>query len=75
MSSLQQNWRKGQNRFCLEVRGVGKRGRGQGAGRRNGPNNVWTYEYMNKEKKKAHVAKDVICSNFCECYSHKRNTR
>jgi hypothetical protein len=21
MSSLQQNWRKGQNRFCLEVRG------------------------------------------------------
>jgi hypothetical protein len=22
MSSLQQNWRRGQNRFCLEVRGV-----------------------------------------------------
>jgi hypothetical protein len=22
MSSLQQNWSKGQNRFCLEVRGV-----------------------------------------------------
>jgi hypothetical protein len=21
MSSLQQNWRKGQNRFCLEARG------------------------------------------------------
>jgi hypothetical protein len=41
MSSLQQNWRKGQNRFCLEVRGVGK----------NDPNNVCTYEYMNKEKK------------------------
>jgi hypothetical protein len=32
MSILQQNWRKGQNRFCLEVRGwwgVGGR-RGQG---------------------------------------------
>jgi hypothetical protein len=26
MSSLQQNWRKGQNRFCLEVRRVGDRG-------------------------------------------------
>jgi hypothetical protein len=23
MSSLQQNWRKGQNRFCLEARGGG----------------------------------------------------
>jgi hypothetical protein len=28
MFSLQQNWRKGQNRFCLEVRG----GRGREAG-------------------------------------------
>jgi hypothetical protein len=25
MSSLQQNWRRGQNRFCLELRGVGGR--------------------------------------------------
>jgi hypothetical protein len=31
MYTLQQNWRKAQNRFCLEVRGVGRRwGRGQG---------------------------------------------
>jgi hypothetical protein len=31
----------------------GVRGRrGWGAGRRNDPNNVYTYEYMNKEKKK-----------------------
>jgi hypothetical protein len=51
MSSLQQNWRKGQNRICLEARVVGKRGRGWGAGGRNDPNNVCTYEYMNKEKK------------------------
>jgi hypothetical protein len=31
MSSLQQNWRKGQNNFCLEERGVEgiRRGRGQ----------------------------------------------
>jgi hypothetical protein len=43
MSSLQQNWRKGQNRFCLEARGVGRKGR-------NDPNNEYTYEYMNKEK-------------------------
>jgi hypothetical protein len=41
MSSLQQNWRKGQNSFCLEARGEGER---------NDPNNVCTYEYMNKEK-------------------------
>jgi hypothetical protein len=41
MSSLQQNWRKGQNKFCLEVSGVG-------TGGRNDPNN----EYINKEKKK-----------------------
>jgi hypothetical protein len=31
--------------------GVGGRGRGWGAGGRNDPNNVCTYEYMNKEKK------------------------
>jgi hypothetical protein len=28
MSSLQQNWRRGQNRFCLEARGWGRRGQG-----------------------------------------------
>jgi hypothetical protein len=28
MSSLQQNWRKGQNRFCLEVRGMKGREKG-----------------------------------------------
>jgi hypothetical protein len=44
MSSLQQNWRKGQNRFCLKVRGVGGRGKKWGAMGRNGPNNVCTYE-------------------------------
>jgi hypothetical protein len=32
MSSLQQTWRKGQNRFCLEVREVGDRGKRWGAG-------------------------------------------
>jgi hypothetical protein len=35
MSSLQQNWRKGQNRFFLEARGER---------RRDDPNNVCTYE-------------------------------
>jgi hypothetical protein len=45
MSTLQQNWRKGHaSRFCLEAWGEGTKGR-------NGPNNVCTYEYMNKEKK------------------------
>jgi hypothetical protein len=27
MSTLQQNWRRGQSRFCLEARGAGGRGR------------------------------------------------
>jgi hypothetical protein len=36
--TLQQNWRKGQNRFCLETRGVG------GTWRKKWPNNVCTCE-------------------------------
>jgi hypothetical protein len=47
LSSLQQNWRRGQNRFCLEARGrwEGEGGREEvGSGGRNGPNNVCTYE-------------------------------
>jgi hypothetical protein len=31
MSSLQQNWRRGENRFCLEVTGVRGRGEKEGA--------------------------------------------
>jgi hypothetical protein len=42
MSSLEQNWRKGQKRFYLEAGGV--RGRGRGLGGRNDPTNVCTYE-------------------------------
>jgi hypothetical protein len=38
-----QKWRKGQNRFCLEAR-VGWGEREGAGGRRNGPNNVCTYE-------------------------------
>jgi hypothetical protein len=45
MFSLQQNWRSGQNRFFLEVRGVG----GDGGGRRQGGEMAQTmYAYMNK---------------------------
>jgi hypothetical protein len=29
MCSLEQNWRKGQNRFCLEVKGFEGRGKGE----------------------------------------------
>jgi hypothetical protein len=32
MFSLQQNYRRGQNRFCLEVRGWGGEGKGMGQG-------------------------------------------
>jgi hypothetical protein len=60
MSFLQQNWRKGHNRFCLEARGVGEKGKGRGPGGRNDPNNVCTYEYMNK-KKSTKKKKDSYC--------------
>jgi hypothetical protein len=50
MFSFQQNWKNGQNSFCLEVRGVRGRGRGWGAGGRDVPNNVCTYE-LKKIKK------------------------
>jgi hypothetical protein len=49
MFSPQQNWRRGQNRFCLEVKGVKGREKGQGAWEGEGPNNVCTYESMNKQ--------------------------
>jgi hypothetical protein len=42
MSSLQQNWRRGQNRFCLEARRMGMRGRGLG-------------KYIFKKKKKKEI--------------------
>jgi hypothetical protein len=45
MSSLQQNWRKGQNRFCLEVRGVGER---EGAGGQGGEMAQTMYTHVNK---------------------------
>jgi hypothetical protein len=43
ISTLQQNWRKAQKRFCLEGRGRGKKV-GVGVGGRNDPNNVCTGE-------------------------------
>jgi hypothetical protein len=43
MSSPQQNWRKGQNRFCLEERGMGGKRVVRGWGE-NGTNNVCPYE-------------------------------
>jgi hypothetical protein len=48
MSSLQQNWRKWQNRFCLEVRG--SEGKGRERGRRSGGEKVaqTMYVHMNK---------------------------
>jgi hypothetical protein len=45
MSSLQQNWRKGQSSFCLKVRGVGDKGKIQGAWEEMAPT---MYVYMNK---------------------------
>jgi hypothetical protein len=50
ISTLQWNWRKAQNKFCLEGREWG-RGWVAGAGGRNDPNNVCTFELMNNKKK------------------------
>jgi hypothetical protein len=44
MSSLHQNWRKGQNRFCLEVCVWGGNREGLGDGGEMTQNNVYTYE-------------------------------
>jgi hypothetical protein len=47
MSTLQQNWRRGQNRFCLEARGI----RGKVGGGRRGQEGEMAqtmYAHMNK---------------------------
>jgi hypothetical protein len=41
ISNLQWNWKKAQDRFCLEVRGVRERGWRREARERNDPNNVY----------------------------------
>jgi hypothetical protein len=45
MSSLEQNWKKGKNRFCLKAKGVGERGRGWGE---RGEMTQTMYVHMNK---------------------------
>jgi hypothetical protein len=50
-----------QNRFFLEVRGMGGRGRGWRAAGSDNPNNVCIYEYMNKEKK---LMRQILSSSF-----------
>jgi hypothetical protein len=45
MSPLQQNWRRRQNRFYLEDRGVGRGGRDEG---QRGGDNPTMYTHMNK---------------------------
>jgi hypothetical protein len=44
MSSLQQNWRREQKRFCQEVSGVGGKGEGRDREGKDGSNNVCPYE-------------------------------
>jgi hypothetical protein len=51
-SSLQQNWRIWQNRFCWKARGVGGRGSGWGAGEEMAQT---MYALMNKIILKKHV--------------------
>jgi hypothetical protein len=49
MSSLQENWRKAEQVLPGSEGGGGKRELWVGGGR-NDPNNICTFEYMNKEK-------------------------
>jgi hypothetical protein len=47
LSSVQRNWRRGQNRFCLEARRVGE---DEGVGGQGGGMTQTMYAHMNKEK-------------------------
>jgi hypothetical protein len=49
MSTLQQNWRRGQSKFCQEARRVGGRERRRGQG---GEMALIMYTHMNKRIKK-----------------------
>jgi hypothetical protein len=46
MSFLQQNWKRGQNRFCLEARGAGEEREGDGGER--GEMSQTMYAHRNK---------------------------
>jgi hypothetical protein len=46
MFSLQQNWKKGQNRFCLEARGLWEKE--EGGGEKGGDMNQTIYAHLNK---------------------------
>jgi hypothetical protein len=48
MSTLQQNWRKGENSFHLEARRV--QGRGRGGGRGEMPPTMYPHMKINEEK-------------------------
>jgi hypothetical protein len=48
MPSLQQNWRRGQNRFCLQAREVMGRGSGE---EQRGEMAQTMYVHMNNNKK------------------------
>jgi hypothetical protein len=52
MSSLQQNWRRGQNRFCLEARGLGEQ---EGGGAQVGEMTQTMYAHKNKGIKKVNI--------------------
>jgi hypothetical protein len=52
MSSLQQNWRRGQNRFCLEARRVGEEEEDGGGVGEGGEMAQTMYAHMNKRLKK-----------------------
>jgi hypothetical protein len=52
-----------QNRFCLEARGVGGKGRLWGIGGRNDPNNVCTCEQVNNKISFKRNKNNIIFNN------------
>jgi hypothetical protein len=64
MSSLQQNWRRRQNRFCLEVRGAwGGEGRGKGQW---GEMAQTIYAHINKwiKKKNCEIVVEITANQY-----------
>jgi hypothetical protein len=72
MSTLHQNWRKEQNRFCLEVRGLWGEEKGARSRGRYCPNNVCTFEYMNKEKN-LNIKEELLELKSMLCKSNRFN--
>jgi hypothetical protein len=73
MSSLQQIWRRGQNRFCLDARELRGRGKRQGAGEEMAQT---MYAHMNKRiKKHEKISRIFRTGELRERYQESKRTK